>query len=189
MLIERHQQAVFGLAYRLCRGSVEDAADLAQDTFVRALRGIASFRGDSSFATWLHRIAVNLFLNRQESLETRRRRTQASLCTSGPDCEDGAVIDVADPAMDPAERAANEEEGARALKALDELSTERRIVVVLCDLEGRSYEEIAQMLGIPVGTVRSRLFRAREDLRQKLGGGSMGVDEEVRAREGKGLKA
>jgi len=167
-LVERHQDRVYGLSYRLCRGDRHSAEELAQEAFLRALRALPEFRGDAAFSTWIHRIVLNLHINRETSLAGRARRKQLSLGGSRHD-ETPPVV-VAAPGRRPDDLAGENEQLAILRAAFDELDETRRTVVLLRDVEGKSYEEIAELLGVPIGTVRSRLARAREELSRKLGG-------------------
>lgn len=151
-----HQHRVYGVALRML-GDPAEAEDAAQEAFVRAHRALPEFRGEARLSTWLYAIVSRLCLTR---LEARGRRRIEP---------DPAVLErLPDPAADPGAAAEQGEAAAALRQALGELAEERRIVVVLCDLEGLSYEEIARVLEVPVGTVRSRLHRARSDLRDKL---------------------
>ena len=170
LLLRRHADRVFGLAFRLVRGRRHDAEELAQEALLRAIRGIASFRGGCAFSTWLHRIVVNLHLNRESTLATRAERRAASLSAPLGGEDDGPRLEVGAAEPAPPERAAAAEELARLRTAFDALDDERRTAIVLRDVEGLSYEEIAATLAIPIGTVRSRLARAREELSRQLGG-------------------
>ncbi len=167
-LIDRHQDRIFTLALRLCGGARERAEDLAQEAFLRALQGITSFRGDAAFSTWMHRIVLNLHLNRTSSLAARAEARQLSLGAARDDEQPG--LDVASTELSPDESVGADEELARLRRAVDALDEARRVVVLLRDVEGKSYEEIAALLDVPIGTVRSRLARAREELSNALGG-------------------
>ncbi len=163
LLVQRYQDRLYPTIARVV-GSAGDPEDILQDAFVRAFEKLDQFQGESSFYTWIHRIAVNLALSGH-----RRRRVRAAPppanrreAPRGLHPADESV--EADPAA-PLERA---ERQRIVAAALDELSPEHRAVVVLKDFDGRSYEEIAETLGIPVGTVRSRLHRARCELRDRL---------------------
>jgi RNA polymerase sigma-70 factor (ECF subfamily) len=152
LLVETYQDRVYDLAYRIT-GHHADAQDAAQDAFVKAYLALRAFRSDASFLTWLHRIAVNA------ALDAIRRRPPTK-------------SDVADPAgasCDPlADRAERVETRERIHRAIAALPAEQRAVIVLRDVQGWSYEEIAAIVEIPVGTVRSRLARGREALRSAL---------------------
>jgi RNA polymerase sigma-70 factor (ECF subfamily) len=153
LLVERYQDRVYGLAYRIT-GHHADAQDAAQESFLKAYRSLRTFRGDASFSTWLHRIAVNA------ALDAVRRRASASPAQPGPNDE---------PSLDPlADRAERVEARERIQRAISALPIEQRVVVTLRDVQGWSYEEIAVITEIPVGTVRSRLARGREALRVAL---------------------
>jgi RNA polymerase sigma-70 factor, ECF subfamily len=155
-LVSRHQHRVFGVALRML-GNRADAEDAAQEVFLRAHRGLAAFRGDAKLSTWLYAIAARLCLSRLG--EGERRLIRAN---------EDALARVADAEADPARQLEEDEREAALRRAIAELSDDRRMVVVLRDLEGLAYEEIAQVLGLELGTVRSRLHRARRDLKDKL---------------------
>lgn len=161
-LVKRHQDRLYPTLVRLT-GSAEDAQDLLQESFLRAYRKLGRFRGGSSFYTWLYRLAVNLALSHR-----RRRKGPARLSELWVDREtelDPADLsERSDPTL-PAERA---ERDAMIQAALDALAPDHRAVVVLKEFDGLRYEEIAAILDIPVGTVRSRLHRARKELRDQL---------------------
>ena len=155
-LVIEHQHRVYGVALRML-GSRAEAEDVAQDAFLRAYRSVAEFRGDAKLSTWLYAITSRLCLNRLASAERKRTRY-------GDDVLESVADERADPPGDFEQR----ERSAALRRAITELSDERRAVVVLADLEGLAYEEIAEALGLPIGTVRSRLHRARMDLRKRL---------------------
>lgn len=160
ILVRRYQDRIYPTLLRLT-GSPEDACDLLQDAFLRAYEKLDRFQGESSFYTWIYRIAVNL------ALSDRRRRKVIGRSPKSLDAEPvERAEDTAstDPSL-PLERA---EQEARVLEALGRLLPDQRAVVVLKDLDGHRYDEIAALLGIPVGTVRSRLHRARGELRVLL---------------------
>ena len=157
-LVERYQDRLIHAISRYL-GSVEDAHDVAQDAFVQAYTRLASFRGEAAFYTWLYRIAFNLAMTR-----VRRRRPMQSL-DQAKDRLGNEPIDLGATA----ETNILREEQARVVHtALGQLDEEFRQVIVLRELEGCAYEQIAQILEIPVGTVRSRLYRARIQLRDLL---------------------
>ena len=155
-LVRAYQHRVFGVALRML-GRRADAEDVAQEVFLRVHRAIGEFRGEARLSTWLYGIASNLCLNRLASADHRRMR---------PD--EDAVMLAPSPAADAAAVAERSEVEAALRQAIAELPDERRIVVVLRDVEGLSYDEIAQALGLEPGTVRSRLHRARLDLKNKM---------------------
>jgi RNA polymerase sigma-70 factor, ECF subfamily len=164
-LVARYQGRLYPTVMRLI-GSAEDAEDVLQDTFVRAFEKLDQFHGDSSFYTWIYRIAVNLALSgyRRRRVRTVLRPKLDRRAFSGRDLPDESAD--ADPSM-PLERAEREK---IVEAALNKLGPEHRAVVVLKDFDGHRYEEISAILNIPVGTVRSRLHRARCELRERLRG-------------------
>jgi len=155
-LVIAYQHRVFGIARRML-GSDAEAEDVAQEVFLRVHRSIGEFRGDAKLSTWLYAITSRLCLNRLASAERRRVRH-----------DDDLLARVADERGDPAEPLERQERAAALHRAIAELDEDRRIVLVLCDLEGLAYEDIAGALELPLGTVRSRLHRARMELREKL---------------------
>jgi RNA polymerase sigma-70 factor (ECF subfamily) len=155
-LVMTYQHRVFGVALRML-GNRAEAEDVAQEAFVRAHRALGGFRGDAKLSTWLYAITSRLCLNRLASGERRMAR-------QGED----ALLRLSDAGPRP-DAALERRELETALgRAIAELPEDRRIVVVLRDLEGLSYEEIAQVLELELGTVRSRLHRARAELKEKL---------------------
>jgi len=155
-LVRAEQHRVYGLALRML-GNAAEAQDVAQEVFLRAHRGLAEFRGDARLSTWLYAIASRLCLSRLGGSERRLARHGEETLARLADARPGP-----DQALEQGEL---EEALHRAIAKLPE---ERRIVVVLRDVEGLAYEAIAEVLDLPVGTVRSRLHRARLDLKGKL---------------------
>jgi len=162
---------VYNLAFRLT-GNAADAQDLAQDSLVRAVRGLGSFRGDSDPGTWVYRITVNTWKNRVRSEKRRAAWKTESLDAPAPgDAEtDGKARQFAEDAP-PLDRPVEEQEIKQAVeRAMAALEPEDRAILTLRDLDDRSYDDIAKALELPLGTVKSRLSRAREALRQRLKG-------------------
>ena len=159
-LVRRYQDRLFNAVLRVV-DNAEDAADVVQDAFLNAFQSLNSFKGDSEFFTWLYRIAFNAAIS-------LRRKRKAVLSFDGgderPASEPADTSEFTQPGV-ALERA---EEDALLLSALNRLSPEHRVVLVLKDLEGQKYEDIAQVLDVPIGTVRSRLHRARLELRDLL---------------------
>lgn len=155
-LVIAHQHRVFGVALRML-GNAAEAEEVAQETFLRAHRAVAAFRGEAKLSTWLYGIASRLCLNRLGAGE--RRLTRSGETELGR---------LAETAPDPAADLERSEVEQALHRAIAELPEDRRIVVLLRDIEGLSYEEIAAALDLELGTVRSRLHRARMDLKDKL---------------------
>jgi RNA polymerase sigma-70 factor (ECF subfamily) len=168
-LILKYQNRIYNVILKMC-GNPDDAAELAQETFVKVIESIDTFKGRSSFYTWLFRIAVNLTLNYCQ----RSGRTTARSLDSQGDGPDGEVKLLLkdflqdERALDPADVAQRHELCALARQSLLKLDEPQRAVVVLRDIEGMSYAEIADVLNVELGTVRSRLSRARSHLREIL---------------------
>jgi RNA polymerase sigma-70 factor (ECF subfamily) len=156
-LVERHERRVYNLAYRML-GNAEEARDTAQDVFLTCLRKLSGFRGASTFTTWVHRVTVNA------CYDVLRRRGREQPVAD----EEGAVPEPPETSPDPADEAAFSVDVQRALLRVPE---EFRAVLVMHDVQGVPYEEIAEALGAPVGTVKSRLHRGRVALARLLGPG------------------
>jgi RNA polymerase sigma-70 factor (ECF subfamily) len=159
-LVRRHQDRLYNTVFRLV-DNAEDAHDVVQEAFLNAYQSLDSFKGDSLFFTWLYRIAVNTAIS-------HRRKRRAVVRIAGSDGE--ILIDPLDPSelTRPGHALEQAEEEQRLMHALSRLSPEHRAVLVMKELEGQKYEEMAEMLGVPIGTIRSRLHRARLELRELL---------------------
>lgn len=168
-LVARYQRQVFAVAWRWL-GDYAEANDVAQDAFVRAYRAIGAFRGESKFSTWLVAIVINLCRNRRRWWMRRRQWTMVSLDEPIATDEGTVAADVADPAPTPQAEAERAELRARLAAALELLDDHSRAIVVLRDVQGLSYDEIARLLRCRIGTVKSRLNRARLRLRAILNG-------------------
>lgn len=168
-MVEKYQDRVFNLLYRMV-GSKEEAEDLAQEVFITVFKSIDQFRGDSKFSTWLYRIAANHCKNRIKYLARRHDRqtselnaiTEREAAAQGGEAIGAGHIEGPDRFLEGAER----ERIVQA--AIAELEDEHRLVVVLRDIEELSYEEICEITGLPEGTVKSRLHRARLALKERL---------------------
>lgn len=161
-LVRRYQDRLYPTILRLT-GNAEDAHDLLQDAFLRAYEKLGRFHGDSSFYTWLYRIAVNLALS-------GRRRRRMTLRLSGTRWDEPIDPPDLSERSDPTRPLERAERSAMIQQALNALAPDHRAVVVLKEYDGLRYEEVAEVLGIPIGTVRSRLHRARCELRERLRG-------------------
>jgi len=161
-LVELHRKRIYQLAYQIT-GNHEDADDISQEAFIRAYRSVSKFKGESSFSTWLRRIAINLSINHLKK-ESRRGR-------ESPDEEilDSRIYPpISEWADSPLEDVESKELAQKIRQAMDSLPVVERIVFILRVHQGLSYKEMAQTLGCPMGTVMSRLNRARRRLRDKL---------------------
>lgn len=159
-LVTLYERKVYVLALR-STGSSEDAADLTQEVFLRAWRSLNSFRGSSGFGTWLFRITMNLCVD-----FARRRQTQPQI--QPIEGEEEIVLRQSDPASEPEQALEHQELRRELTAALDSVSEEHRKIVLLRDVSGLSYSEIAEALEISEGTVKSRLSRARLALRNVI---------------------
>ena len=170
VVIEENYQRVYGVIYRLLDDS-QEAEDLTQDTFVNAYRAWEDFRGESHVYTWLYRIAVNLTKNRLERIGRRRQFQSYSLDQPLEDDEgDQRQRYIEDWSHAPEELADQAELGELIAHYVRRLRTDYKEVIILRDYEGLCYEEIAQIVGCSLQAVKSRLFRARSLLREKLQG-------------------
>lgn len=163
-LVERHMERIWRIAYRTVRHE-DDAADVVQETFLTAWRSLASFRGDSSFATWLHHIATTRALNHLDRREERASRRAVRL-----DLEPGEAPALPDATPSPLQQLEERELASRLQRCVEQLPTAWRAVLALREGEGLSYEAIAKAMDVALGTVRSRLARAREALLECIEG-------------------
>lgn len=157
-LVERHRDRVYGVCLRVI-GNAEDAADAAQETFVTVFRKLDQFRGDAQFTTWLHRVTVNT------CYDLLRKRRRQPLLRSLPD-DEGPQPEPGPPVADHADEVVGTHDAALALAAVP---VEFRIAVVLADIQDLPYEQIARVLDVPVGTVKSRVHRGRLALARAMG--------------------
>ncbi len=166
-LVERHQRRAFAVAFALVRDD-NDAREIVQDAFLRAFKSLPTFQGSSSFFTWLYRIITNLSID----LMRKPGRQTVDFDESRLAAEDNAETDF--PMLgrfdgaDPADGVRRSEIAARLQAALDALPSYHRAVIVLREVEGLSYEEMAQAMGVSKGTIMSRLFHARQKLQRAL---------------------
>ncbi len=156
---------IYTLSVRLT-GSTADGQDLAQETFVKAFENFDRFRGESSPATWVYRICINLWKNRVRY--EKRRFFWKHFSLDGASGEDSPASEIADSEPSSGAQLEGLDQQQAVQKALAELTPEERAIVVLRDMEDKSYEEISDLLELPMGTVKSRLARSRERLRQIL---------------------
>lgn len=164
-LVDLYKKKIYNYIARMVNDPVE-AEDITQETFVKAFRNISSFRGASTFQTWLYRIAGNLTI---DSVRRRKRRSHVYSLDAPLDTDEGKMArQVEDHSPGPAGNAETAELQREVHAAIQKLSPKLRSVVVLYELQGLSYEEIAEILGCPLGTVKSRLFNARIELKDLL---------------------
>ena len=174
-LVERYQHRLFHSLVHLL-GSTEDAQDAAQDALILAFEKLGTFRGESQFYSWLFRIAYNSAVNSKRKTGSSKRKPGSSKRKTGPMSvslearRDASGLEPADlnPSTEPSFGLDVSDRQRLVQQALGELSEEFREAIVLKEIEQMSYEEIAEVVGIPLGTVRSRIHRARMELRQKL---------------------
>jgi len=167
-LVAERTGDIYALLFRLT-GDAEEARDLAQETFLRAFQAIQKFRGDADLKTWLYRIAINQARNRWRWWRRRRRDATVSLDATVGEREQTIAMHLEDAsASDPEEETLARERHSQLREALQGLRSAYREAVVLRDIEGLTYEEIAATLQINIGTVKSRLARGRLELRRKL---------------------
>ena len=166
-LVLKHQSRIFNLCYWYL-GDEQEANDSAQETFVKAYRSLRGFRFESAFSTWLYRIAVNTCKNKLKSSFYRQRAKAVPIGNPGERGEGSAAVDVQDDTPSPL-KALEKKERIRLIKtAIDSLPLEHKEVVSLRDIQGLTYEDISKITGLNLGTVKSRLARARLELRGKL---------------------
>ena len=163
LLVDEYQTKVYNLALRMC-GNQDDAFDLSQEAFFRAWKNLPSFQFESAFSTWLFRLTTNICL---DWLRAKKRRPTVSLTTVNDEDEE-SQLDLPDPGMNPEELLLAAEDRAVLTKAMNELPVEYREILTLRAINDMSYTEIAEVLKLREGTVKSRLSRARNALRNKL---------------------
>ena len=163
-MVRAYQDRVFALCIRML-GDRAEAEDVSQEVFVTVFKSIDSFRGDARFSTWLYRVTANHCKNRIKYLARRHHRSKQ-------DIDDTRETDIARPMTDPHPRPDRAAEGAQMERiiraALTEIDEDHRVVIILRDIEQLSYGEIAEILEVAEGTVKSRLFRARAALKQRI---------------------
>jgi len=165
VLVLKYQHKIVGLVSRYLRDQ-DEILDVTQEAFIKAYRALPRFRGDSAFYTWLYRIAINTAKNHLVSKSRRPPDTDVDI-DQGEFQNDSAVLrDI----ENPENSLATEQLEAVVYKAIDDLPEELKVAVTLREFEGLSYEEIAEVMQCPVGTVRSRIFRAREAIEKKIAG-------------------
>lgn len=162
-LVEKYQSQVVNIAYGMLSDK-EDAYDATQEVFIRVYKSIGSFKEKSSFSTWLYRITANIC----SDILRKRQKTTNTISINQVYDDENKEIDIKDESPMPEEMAEITERQRAVRQAIRELSDEYRAVITLCDIEGMTYDEISQVLGLPSGTVKSRINRARNSLRKIL---------------------
>jgi len=165
LLVIKYKDMIFNLCYRIVN-DYDDANDCAQETFIKVYKNMRQFRFQSSFSTWLYRIAINTCRNRIASSGNRIRKKMLRVDNPGEAGSD--TVDIHDCSFSPDSVFEKNEQARLIHQAIDALPEELKVLVVLRDLEGNSYEDIADITGVNLGTVKSRLARARHLLRESL---------------------
>ncbi len=168
-LVSERSGEIYGLLFRLTENS-EEARDLTQETFLRAFQNIGRFRGEADLRTWIYRIAINQARNRWRWWRRRRRDSTVSLDSAQSQSNQLLIATLAESSENPEEKTLAHERESALTAGLKKLGRTYRETVILRDIEGFTYEEIAKTLDINVGTVKSRLARGRQELRQRLEG-------------------
>ena len=168
-IVRNHKDRVFNLCYRFL-GDVQEANDSAQETFIKVFTSLKRFRMESSFATWLYRITVNTCKNKRSSSHYRRRKRMVSLNPSGAEEKGNPVATLEAKGPKPNGVLLRKEKMMLIQKAIDSLPENQKSLIILRDMEGLSYDEIALITGYPLGTVKSKLARGRMALRDLLRG-------------------
>jgi len=168
-LVLKYNDMVFNLCFRMM-GDYDEANDCAQDAFLKVYHNLHKFKQKSAFSTWLYRIAVNTCKNSLASSHSRISKRMFRLNGNSSDKDKTDNIDIQDSSMSPDRLYERSEDEKKIQDALDSLPSEFKVLVILKDIEGRSYDEISEITGIKAGTVKSRLSRARQQLRDILRG-------------------
>jgi RNA polymerase sigma-70 factor, ECF subfamily len=166
-LVRRHKDRVFNLCFWFL-SDYQEADDMAQEVFIKAFRSLKSFRFEAKFSTWLYRVAVNTCKNRVNSLEYRLKKWTDRLDTGDMPPGDAADEDHSRQTFSPQEHLEQKERMQQIQKAVNGLSGDKKTVVLLRDIEGLAYDEIARITGLAIGTVKSKIARARMELQLQL---------------------
>jgi len=168
-MVAHFERPVYSLCFRIL-GDAEEARDASQETFLKVYRGLGSFRGESGLKTWIYRIAINQAMNQQRWWRRRHRDETVSLDLNRGDSDLTIESSLRGTGASPEQMAISNERERRIMKALGEIKKEYRVALILREIEDLSYEEIAETLGISIGTVKSRIARGREELRRRVKG-------------------
>jgi RNA polymerase sigma-70 factor, ECF subfamily len=167
VLVHRYQGRIYSVAYRLL-GNAEEAEDCAQEAFLKAYRNLGRFHGRSGFYTWLYRITVNLALSRLKYLNRRGRGRTDSVDGEKDNPDTPGPVELKNGAPSPRQALEQKDLEARLLEAIQSLADKYRVPIVLRDMEERPYEEIAEIMKLPLGTVKRRIHEGRAQLQKKL---------------------
>lgn len=171
-LVEIYEDKVYNLCLRMCSDR-EDARDLAQEAFLKAWRGLRFYKQEAAFSTWLYRLTSNVCI---DYLRQKKRRSTVSFVTAD---EEGVQLDIPDPTPTPEQQVMDEQTKEQVANAMSQLEEEFRLVLTLRVVEELSYDEIAEIMELKVGTVKSRLARAREKLRKILLENGNGITKRI----------
>ncbi|MCE5300853.1 MAG: sigma-70 family RNA polymerase sigma factor [Spirochaetia bacterium] len=167
-VITKYKKAVYNHAYNFLRNK-EEAEDALQEIFISIYNNLANFRGDSKLSTWIYRITVNTCTNRLKQLQRHRAHTTEEIVNEGTEEEHSLLDGLKEKEEKEPDRAyTSAQVRAKIFERIDELTDEQKHVIMLRDVDGLSYEEIGQIMKLSVSAVKSKLFRARENLREKL---------------------
>ena len=166
-LVVRHKDNIFNLCYWYL-GEYQEANDAAQEAFIKIFRSLNTFRFKSAVSTWFYRITVNTCISRLKSLQYRQRKRMVSLDNSATAEPDDHSVQLGDESQSPAKELEKKERLTLIKKAIDSLPLDQKMVVTLRDIQGLSYNDISSATGLKLGTVKSKLARARLDLREQL---------------------
>jgi RNA polymerase sigma-70 factor (ECF subfamily) len=166
-LVERYSSRAYQIAYGVL-GTREDAEEVAQDVFVRIYKALPKFRGDSEFTTWMYRIAMNLARNKYRYNKSRGANRKISMQETVDDNDSRTIIQVPEPRLSPDDEVGLDEFQKDIMREIDNLPPLYRDALVLRNVDEMSYEQIAEVLGCKLGTIKSRIARAREELRRRL---------------------
>jgi len=168
-MVQRYWSRIYSMVHQLLRNQ-QDAEEVTQDAFIRAHKGLVNFRGDSAFSTWLYQIATNLARNRYWYWWRRKRDKSISFDAPLGDESDSTLADIIPAEVEsPDDIAVNQELVDKIGASMENLGVKHREILILRNVKNLSYEEISSILGISIGTVKSRIARARETLRAELG--------------------
>jgi RNA polymerase sigma-70 factor (ECF subfamily) len=166
-LVAHFERPVYSLCFRLL-GDAEEARDAAQETFLKVYRGLGGFRGEAGLKTWIYRIAINQAMNQKRWWRRRHRDESISLDIARGQSDTTLGNTLPARTSSPEELAISSERERSIMRELDEIKQEYRVALILREIEELSYEEIAETLGISIGTVKSRIARGREELRRRV---------------------